>query len=546
MDSVIGTTLGRYRLIERIGRGGMANVYVAETEGGQARVAIKVLTSLVSENDQFVQRFRQEARVVAKLSHPNIIPVIDYGEVDGKAYLVMPYHPLGSLSDMLARGSIPPEQGGRIVAQISSALQFAHQQGVIHRDVKPSNVLLDDQGNAWLSDFGLAYMHDASLSLTGSAMLGTPAYVSPEQARGIKASARSDQYSLGIVLFEMATGQLPFDAETPMGVLVKHMQTPIPLPRSIRATVPVHIERVILKATAKDPEDRFGSVAEMNAAFQAALAHALHPSLHAAPALIAVPPSHPTIPLPNSRYIHVGRRRIRPWQLGVAATLLALFVCLPSAYAGMYLLPATTAAGAPQMTAQAATIEALSAQLQANQAGMSEEQVQAAVMQTMTVLQASGDGRSGESLSFGQPGGLLPGVLPVLFGEGTPTPMGANLYGGSPAPTSFGATPTRTPKGSGVIVNASVTYGPTPTGGVPTATQAGATTATSAPAPSATSGPPPATSTSAPPPTAPPPTSPPPTAPPPTNPPPPTDPPPTEVKICKDKPHPVFPTCEPG
>jgi len=300
MDSVIGTTLGRYRLIERIGRGGMANVYVAETVGGQARVAIKVLTPLVAENDQFVQRFRQEARVVAKLKHPNIIPVVDYGEVDGKAYLVMPYHPLGSLSDRLGQGSIRPEVGGQIIAQVASALQFAHENGVIHRDVKPSNILLDDLGNAWLSDFGLAYMHDASLSLTGSAMLGTPAYVSPEQARGSKASALSDQYSLGIVLFEMVTGQLPFEAETPMGVLVKHMQTPIPLPRSIRATVPVHIERVILKATAKDPDDRFGSVAEMNEAFQAALAHALNPSLHAAPALIPVPPSHPTIPLPDT------------------------------------------------------------------------------------------------------------------------------------------------------------------------------------------------------------------------------------------------------
>jgi serine/threonine-protein kinase len=540
MDSVIGTTLGRYRLIERIGRGGMANVYVAETAGGQARVAIKVLTPLVAENDQFVQRFRQEARVVAKLKHPNIIPVVDYGEIDGKAYLVMPYHPLGSLSDLLAKGSLNPAKGGRIIAQVASALQFAHENGVIHRDVKPSNILLDDEGNAWLSDFGLAYMHDASLSLTGSAMLGTPAYVSPEQARGSKASALSDQYSLGIVLYEMVTGQLPFEAETPMGVLVKHMQTPIPLPRSIRANVPVHVERVILKATAKDPDDRFGSVVEMNEAFQAALAHALNPSLHAAPALIPVPPSHPTIPLPDTGYVRVGRRRIRPWQLGAAATLLALFICLPSAYAGMYWLPTAAGASAPQLTAQAATIEALSAQLQANQAGLSEEQVQAAVMQTMTVMQASGDGRDGEMLSLGQPGGLLPGVLPALFGGSTPTPT--NLYGGSPAPTSFGATPTRTPKASGVIASASVTYGPTPTSGVPTATQLGAPTATSAPSPTATSAPPPTatpapapTNTSTPPPTSPPPTS-----------PPPTDPPPTEVKTCKDKPHPVFPTCEPG
>jgi serine/threonine protein kinase len=510
MDSVIGTTLGRYRLIERIGRGGMANVYVAETIGGHARVAIKVLTPLVAENDQFVQRFRQEARVVAKLKHPHIIPVIDYGETDGKAYLVMPYHPVGSLSDLLARGSIDAAQGGRIIAQASSALQHAHEQGVIHRDVKPSNILLDDEGNAWLSDFGLAYMHDASLSLTGSAMLGTPAYVSPEQARGVKATERSDQYSLGIVLFEMVTGQLPFEAETPMGVLVKHMQTPIPLPRSIRATVPIHIERVILKATAKDPDDRFGSVAEMNEAFQAALAHALNPSLHSAPPLIAVPPSHPTIPLPDSRYINVGRRRIRPWQLGVAATLLALFVCLPSAYAGMYLLPASSAATAPQLTAQAATIEALSAQLQSSQAGLSQEQIQAAVMQTMTVLQALGDGRGGDALTLGQPGNLLPGVIPALFGGATPTPT--NLYSGTSAATQFGPPPTRTPRGSGGYGYPTATYGPSPTGWIPTSTSAAAPTATqaaptstSAPAPTATSAPPPPTSTSAPPPTEPPP-----------------------------------------
>ena len=507
MDTVVGTTLGRYRLIERIGRGGMANVYVAETIGGHARVAIKLLTPLMSENEQFIQRFRQEARVVAKLKHPNIIPVVDYGEIDGKAYLVMPYHPSGSLSDRLAQGGITPEDGGRIIAQISSALQFAHEQGVIHRDVKPSNILLDADGNAWLSDFGLAYMHDASLSLTGSAMLGTPAYVSPEQARGNKASARSDQYSLGIVLFEMVTGELPFEAETPMGVLVKHMQTPIPLPRSVKASVPVHIERVILKATAKDPEDRFGSVAELNEAFQAALAHALNPSIHPAPTLIPVPPSHPTIPLPDSRDIHIGTRRVRPWQLGVAATLLALFVCLPSAYAGMVLLPASTAATAPQLTAQAATIEALSAQLMASQGGLSDAEVQAAVLQTMTALQA-GDGGGNPSLALGQPVGLLPGVLPVLFGADTPTPTSQVAFqNGSPAPT-----PTRTPGGSGGSASITPTVSSTVVG--PTSTESGA-------------------------PTQPPPTQPPPTDPPPPTNPPPTDPPPT------DPPAPTEEPCDP-
>ena len=147
-----------------------------------ARVAIKVLTPLIAENGQFIQRFRQEARVVARLKHTNIIPVVDYGELDGQAYFVMPFLPHGSLADRLQQGPVVPEEGGRVIEQIASALEFAHQNGVIHRDIKPSNILLDEEGRAWLSDFGLAYIHDASLSLTGSAMLGTPAYVSPEQA----------------------------------------------------------------------------------------------------------------------------------------------------------------------------------------------------------------------------------------------------------------------------------------------------------------------------------------------------------------------------
>ncbi|MCJ7512882.1 MAG: protein kinase, partial [Anaerolineales bacterium] len=476
MDSVIGTTLGRYRLIERIGRGGMANVYLAETVGEQTRVAIKLLTPLISEDERFLLRFRQEAKVVARLKHPNIMPVIDYGEIDGKVYLVMPHHPLGSLSDRLGRGSLPAEDGGRIIAQVSAALQFAHEHGVIHRDVKPSNILLDAEGNAWLSDFGLAYIHDASLSLTGSAMLGTPAYVSPEQARGVRASARSDQYSLGIVLFEMVTGQLPFEAETPMGVLVKHMQTPIPLPRSIKPGVPVHIERVILKATAKDPDDRFGSVAEMNAAFQAALAHALNPSLHPPPALIPVPPSHPTIPLPEGGYVRIGRRRVRPWQLGVAATLLALFVCLPSAYAGMYLLPGSNgAATAPQLTAQAATIQALSTQLVANQAGgLSPDEVQVAVIQTLTARQGGEGG--GDSLSLEQPGGLLPGIFPALFAGSSPTPTQQSAFPGGSTPEGTGASPTRSPTSSG---SGAATAVPT-SGLLPTATQPAPATSTQA------------------------------------------------------------------
>jgi serine/threonine protein kinase len=522
MDTVLGTTIGRYRILDRIGRGGMANVYVAEPAGGSARVAIKVLTPLIAENGQFIQRFRQEARVVARLKHPNIIPVVDYGELDGQAYLVMPFLPHGSLADRLQRGPVVPEEGGRVIEQIASALEFAHQNGVIHRDIKPSNILLDEEGKAWLSDFGLAYIHDASLSLTGSAMLGTPAYVSPEQARGEKATARSDQYSFGIVVFEMATGELPFEAETPMGVLIKHIQTPLPLPRSINSAIPLHIERVILKATAKSPTDRFSSVAEMNEAFQAALRHTLSPSVHPAPDLIPAPPSHPTIPLGEGTLPRIAGRRVKPWQLGVAATLLALLVCLPSAYAGSLLLPGAAALSSAQLTAQAATIEALSAELRAREGNsLSPEQLEVALAQTMSAmdLPPAGGEDAPPAIEAAAFGGLFAGLL---NDSSTPTPQGTAFNGSQSTATSSGgggelpsATSTRTPYGAPTSTRTATPVATSPgpsntpvpatnTALPPTSTSAPPTN-TSVPQPTNTSAPQP-TNTSAPQPTEAPPT----------------------------------------
>ena len=190
--------------------------------------------------------------------------------------------PAGLFTSGFKPGPLDPIQGGRIVDQLASALSYAHENGVIHRDVKPSNVLLDDQGNAVLSDFGFARPQDASQNLTGSALIGTPAYMSPEQCRGEPIDARSDQYSFAIMLYQITTGQLPFDGETPMAVAMKHVSVPLPRPRSVSPSLPEGIELVLIKALAKDPALRFASIKDLNQAFQAELKAALDPKLRSA------------------------------------------------------------------------------------------------------------------------------------------------------------------------------------------------------------------------------------------------------------------------
>ncbi|MCJ7513528.1 MAG: serine/threonine protein kinase, partial [Anaerolineales bacterium] len=338
MDSLIGRVAERYRLLARIGQGGMSVVYRAQREGSVEDFAVKVLSPLAAETGQFARRFQREAAVLTRLRHPRIVPVIDFGEVDGRPFLVMPLVAGGSLADRLALGPLDPRLGGRLLDQITGGLSYAHGQGVVHRDIKPSNILLDSHGDAQLSDFGLALIHDASVSLTGSALIGTPSYMSPEQARGATVDARTDQYSLGIVLYELTTGRLPFVADTPMAVVVKHMQEPLPLPRSVNSSVPLAIERVILKATAKDPGDRFPNVLAMNQAFQEALAHTLRPS-GTAPPLIPVPPSAlATMPLGRPAGGEPSGRTRRRVGFAAALALLAALLCLAGGAAAFRML----------------------------------------------------------------------------------------------------------------------------------------------------------------------------------------------------------------
>jgi serine/threonine protein kinase len=269
--ALVGQTLGQYRLVERIGRGGMATVYKAYQPSLDRYVAVKVLPTYLAHDPDFAARFRREARAIAKLNHPHILPVHDYGQEGEVSYIVMRYVEGGTLKEILGR-PLALDRTVDILSQIGDALDYAHQQGIIHRDVKPANVLLDRGKWALLSDFGLAKIAAASVQLTRTGVgLGTPAYMSPEQAQGKPVDAQSDIYSLGIMLFEMLTGQVPFDADTPLAVLIKHLTAPLPLPRKMNPDIPEPVERIILKAVAKAPEDRFQRVSEMVEALRQAV-----------------------------------------------------------------------------------------------------------------------------------------------------------------------------------------------------------------------------------------------------------------------------------
>jgi serine/threonine protein kinase len=272
MEELTGKQLGPYQVVAPLGEGGMAAVYKAYQPGMERYVALKILPRHFANDPQFAARFDQEAKVLAKLQHPHILPVFDYGQAEGYTYLVMPFLQSGDLTDLLTNRSLPLAQIRRFISQIGDALDYAHSHGLIHRDVKPSNVLLDERGNCLLTDFGIAKIIEGSskLTVTGG-IVGTPAYMSPEQGMGEKIDGRSDIYALGIMLYEMATGRVPYQAETPMAVMIKHLNDALPLPRRLNPALPEAVERVILKALAKQPQDRYATAGEMVRVLQAAI-----------------------------------------------------------------------------------------------------------------------------------------------------------------------------------------------------------------------------------------------------------------------------------
>ncbi len=272
MASLIGQRLDKYEVVALLGKGGMAAVYRARQASMDRDVAIKVIKPDLTEIGDFVTRFQREARTVASLSHANILKVFDYGQQGDLAYLVMELLPGGSLAEMLDQGPLPLDVTSQMLDQIASALDYAHRKGIIHRDLKPQNVLLDDAGNAHLTDFGIAKILSETMALTQSgAAMGTPAYMSPEQWQGQALDARADVYALGVMLFEMLTGQLPFAGDTPASIMYQHLQQPPPPVRNLRADLPPGFEAVIGQALAKDRDDRFASAGDLAAAFKSAL-----------------------------------------------------------------------------------------------------------------------------------------------------------------------------------------------------------------------------------------------------------------------------------
>ncbi len=275
-DSLIGKKIGEFVIEERLGQGAMATVYKAFEASINRHVALKVIKLDESQQEEFRQRFAREAEVIAKLEHIHILPIYAYGINDEIAYLAMRWLRGGSLSEMLKRGSapLPLERTATIFHQVAQGLAFAHSKGIIHRDLKPSNIMMDDAGNAYLTDFGLAKLTESSGEITRSGtIVGTPAYMSPEQLRGEPLDHRSDIYSLGVILYNMVAGRLPFDTSTSdlVSIIYQHLEKPPTPPREFNPNTPPAVEEVILKALQKDRKDRFNNAIDMARALNLAV-----------------------------------------------------------------------------------------------------------------------------------------------------------------------------------------------------------------------------------------------------------------------------------
>jgi serine/threonine protein kinase len=273
MSSLIGQSLGRYQILEQLGEGGMAKVFKAHDDRLDRFVAIKVIRIdqfAPSMLEEMLRRFEREARALAQLSYPNIVHVYDFGEYEGAPYLVMEYLSGGTLK-LRSDTPMPWQKALKIILPISQALASAHEHNIIHRDIKPGNILLTEKGQPMLSDFGIAKILESNEAgtLTGTGMgIGTPEYMAPEQWTG-QSGPKSDIYSLGVVLYELVTGRKPYTADTPVGVMLKQVKEPLPHPRQFVPDLPLELENVILKALERQPEDRYQNMAEFTAALEA-------------------------------------------------------------------------------------------------------------------------------------------------------------------------------------------------------------------------------------------------------------------------------------
>lgn len=333
-DELIGKIIGGYEVLNKLGEGGMATVYLAKQQSMNRQVALKVLPQQFLRDDTYLQRFEREVKIVSQLEHRSIVPVYDYGEYEAQPYIAMRYMPAGSVDDLLQSGPLRPEKILQIVQQIAPALDYAHGKDVLHRDLKPSNILLDDDGGAFLTDFGIArIIGEKGVSITTHGVVGTPSYMSPEQAQGKDIDGRSDIYALGVMLFEMATGRRPFESETPYSIAVMHVTAQPPKPRSLNPAILPDFESIILKALQKSRDKRFATAVELAGALKEAVENPSSvadtnppksrpepaPQPHPAP---ASPPMQPAVASPRPQQAvyqptpssHHNSRLVRPPQ----------------------------------------------------------------------------------------------------------------------------------------------------------------------------------------------------------------------------------------
>jgi len=340
-DTLINTLFdGRYRILRKLGTGGMANVYLAEDEVLGRRVAIKILNDRHAGDDQFVERFRREAKNAASLSHPNIVSIYDRGEAEGTYYIAMEYLDGRSLKELIvARGPAPIHLAIDYARQILAAIRFAHRHGIVHRDIKPHNVLVDGEGRLKVTDFGIARAGVSQMTEAGS-IIGTAQYLSPEQAKGAPVDQTSDLYSVGVVLYELLTGVVPFSGDTPVEIAMKHLSTIPEPPSAKRGDVPRDLDLVVMRALAKDPAERYQSAEEMDADLRRIhRGVAISPvTEEAATAIISRPPAavteitsrtpRPPVPYaPPSAYYDYdepSRRALWPWLVALLFVSAAL------------------------------------------------------------------------------------------------------------------------------------------------------------------------------------------------------------------------------
>jgi serine/threonine protein kinase len=270
VSSLIGRTLGQYEIVEELGQGGMAKVYKGYQQSIDRYVAVKVLPPHPALDENFKERFQLEAKTIGNLQNPNILPLYDYGTEGDIVYLVMAYVEGGTLEDVIDGGAMDVRDVERILRNVANGLDYAHRRNIIHRDIKPANILMSD-GHPLLADFGLVKWMASGGNLTGTAIIGTPSYMAPEQGQGLEVDARVDIYALGAMVYEMLTGRQPYTGSTPMQIIFKHINDPVPDVLESRSDLPVAVANVIEKAMAKEPEFRYASAGEFAEAFSAAL-----------------------------------------------------------------------------------------------------------------------------------------------------------------------------------------------------------------------------------------------------------------------------------